>query len=77
MCGIVGAFWRNRLPGAERLLSDALDHLRLHGPDDRGAQIEELSGGTLAFGLARRPIVDLSSAGHQPMRSALVYRIRG
>lgn len=70
MCGIVGAFWRNRPISAERLLSDALDRLRLRGPDDRGAEIEPCAGGALAFGHARLSVIDLSSGGHQPMRTA-------
>ncbi len=70
MCGIVGAFWRFRPADAERRLSNALDRLRLRGPDDRGAEIEAHCGGALAFGHARLSIIDLSTAGHQPMRSA-------
>lgn len=69
MCGIVGAFWKSRPTTAEQLLSGALDRLRLRGPDDRGAEIESCLGGALAFGHARLSIIDLSSGGHQPMRS--------
>lgn len=70
MCGIVGAFWRRRPADAEQRLSNALDRLRLRGPDDRGVAIEERCGGALAFGHARLSVIDLSSAGHQPMHSA-------
>lgn len=70
MCGIVGAFWKSRPRDAERLLGDALDRLRLRGPNDRGSEVEAINGGALAFGHTRLSIIDLSSAGHQPMRSA-------
>ena len=53
MCGIVGVFWKNRPRDAERLLGDALDCLRLRGPNDRGSEIESTGGGTLAFGHTR------------------------
>lgn len=69
MCGIVGAFWKTRPASAERLLSDALDRLRLRGPNDRGAEIQPCGTGALAFGHARLSVIDLSSNGHQPMRT--------
>ena len=69
MCGIVGAYWKERPRHAERLLGEALDRLRLRGPNDRGAEISPVCGGALALGHTRLSIIDLSSAGHQPMQS--------
>ncbi|WP_417315524.1 asparagine synthase (glutamine-hydrolyzing) [Cycloclasticus pugetii] len=70
MCGFAG-FWGGvdqECPSTTSLLLDtmvrSLDH---RGPDDRGAWSDE----SLGIGLvhARLSIVDLSSAGHQPMES--------
>jgi asparagine synthase (glutamine-hydrolysing) len=70
MCGIVGLM----MSGAHR--ADALEDLArrmstliaYRGPDDSGVWSEP-SGG-VALGFRRLSIIDLSSAGHQPMRSA-------
>ncbi len=70
MCGIVGAYWKDRPRAAERLLGDALECLRLRGPNDRGSVIESIGNGALALGHTRLSIIDLTSAGRQPMRSA-------
>ncbi len=65
MCGILGLF----NPSGGLLPSDtfdaALDRLKLRGPDDSGIWRDE---GVL-LGHRRLAIVDLSSAGHQPMES--------
>jgi asparagine synthase (glutamine-hydrolysing) len=71
MCGICGFVdLRRATPGAllgarARAMADALAH---RGPDDRGVWVEESVG--LAFGHRRLSIIDLSSAGAQPMTSA-------
>jgi asparagine synthase (glutamine-hydrolysing) len=67
MCGIAG-FIDPRIPDPEaacRAMADALVH---RGPDDWGYHVQRDVG----LGLAHRrlSIVDLSPAGHQPMRSA-------
>ncbi len=69
MCGIVGAV----RPGDRTLrsgLADATAALRHRGPDDEG--LEVLAGAdtpyALGLGVRRLAILDLSSAGHQPMR---------
>lgn len=69
MCGINGIF---------QLSSDSLDltkslasmnnALKHRGPDDSGVWIEKQSN-RLALGQTRLSILDLSSAGHQPMHS--------
>jgi asparagine synthase (glutamine-hydrolysing) len=67
MCGVSGWFLK---PGerleAHRLtaMADALAH---RGPDDRGYIIDDSRGVALAHN--RLSIIDLSSAGHQPMVS--------
>lgn len=66
MCGIYG--WLNRqandVEQSKRLLR--MGNLIAHrGPDDRGAFIDEDAG--IALGHNRLSIIDLSSAGHQPM----------
>lgn len=71
MCGITG-FWSStssdRAAGAAMLgrMMDAIAH---RGPDDDG-QYLDASGALLALGHRRLAIIDLSPAGHQPMRSA-------
>src|SRR5579885_316017 len=68
MCGICGV-WEygaatGRVEGAtvERM-RDEMTH---RGPDDAGAEL--LDEGRMGFGFRRLSIIDLSQAGHQPMR---------
>ncbi|WP_375272190.1 asparagine synthase (glutamine-hydrolyzing) [Sphingomonas sp.] len=69
MCGIAGLIARD---GADadlvttiRVATDAIAH---RGPDDHGTWIDK--GARVALGHRRLSIIDLSSAGHQPMQSA-------
>jgi asparagine synthase (glutamine-hydrolysing) len=66
MCGIAGFIDPSgRDPEAMiRRMTDALEH---RGPDDQGYWLERDLG--LALGHRRLSILDLSAAGHQPMRS--------
>lgn len=68
MCGIAGAFSHRDLTGAVTRMVDAISH---RGPDDHG--IERVHSADLeqagSFGHRRLAIIDLSSAGHQPMYS--------
>ncbi|SBT09346.1 Asparagine synthetase [Candidatus Propionivibrio aalborgensis] len=71
MCGIAGLFPSDR-PGCveslarhARAMADAIVH---RGPDDSGIWEDALSGIALAH--RRLSILDLSSAGHQPMHSS-------
>ena len=67
MCGITGIFGnlrKDELAISALKMSATLTH---RGPDDAGTWINEESG--IAFGHQRLSIVDLSSAGHQPMMS--------
>lgn len=69
MCGLVG-FLGGRVPFGERAgIAAAMARCIAHrGPDDTGQWLDERSG--FALGFRRLSIVDLSPAGHQPMRSA-------
>src|SRR5262245_66524053 len=71
MCGIAGFFESSRHRGVEeceaiaRRMASALAH---RGPDDEGTWTDAEAG--VALGHRRLAILDLSSEGHQPMRSA-------
>lgn len=69
MCGIVGGFWRIAPFGLERRVDDALLAMRFRGPDHQGFNRHAIGTGTLILGHARLSIIDLSSAGQQPMYS--------
>ena len=60
MCGIVGVVAQNL---SEELLWRMTDTLTHRGPDDSGIYLE----GEIGLGNRRLSIIDLSSAGHQPM----------
>lgn len=61
MCGIAG-YWGN---GDEKILNSMIDSVSYRGPDDKGLLIE----GALGLAQRRLSIIDLSSAGHQPMKN--------
>jgi asparagine synthase (glutamine-hydrolysing) len=69
MCGIAG-FWG--LPGEEAALHARAARMAAtlvhRGPDDDGSFAD--AGAGVGFGFRRLAILDLSPAGHQPMRSA-------
>jgi asparagine synthase (glutamine-hydrolysing) len=64
MCGIYG-FFGEGVEAALWALSSMGDALVRRGPDDRGTYVNEAVG--VALGQNRLSIIDLSSAGHQPM----------
>jgi asparagine synthase (glutamine-hydrolysing) len=65
MCGIAGIVGKQ--PLAERgALTGLVDGIVHRGPDDRGEYLSP--DGTCALGHTRLAILDLSAAGHQPMR---------
>jgi asparagine synthase (glutamine-hydrolysing) len=71
MCGIAGFLDPDRRtdPRAYAAIAGAMaDRLAHRGPDDRGVWSDPDSG--IALGFRRLSIIDLSSAGHQPMLSA-------
>jgi asparagine synthase (glutamine-hydrolysing) len=70
MCGLAGLFTTRALRGdplraAVERMRDTLAH---RGPDDQGYWSDDEAG--VAFGFRRLAIIDLTPAGHQPMRSA-------
>lgn len=69
MCGIAGfiALHRGAFESAEAVLMGQLDRIIHRGPNSHGTWLDQDSG--VALGHRRLAIVDLSSAGHQPMHS--------
>src|SRR3974390_820490 len=71
MCGIAGFLQSNPRNSPEALEEIALGMagtLGHRGPDDGGAWVDAEAG--VALSMRRLSILDLSEAGHQPMRSA-------
>jgi asparagine synthase (glutamine-hydrolysing) len=66
MCGINGIYNHPSSDHALRLVKQMSACMAHRGPDDEGAW----AGGRIALGHRRLAIIDLSSAGHQPMFSA-------
>ena len=66
MCGIAGAFRNSPGDMSVEALRSMLDAIRHRGPDDEGIWSQD----GVWLGHRRLSIVDLSSAGHQPMVSA-------
>ncbi|MHB1261332.1 MAG: asparagine synthase (glutamine-hydrolyzing) [Thermoplasmatota archaeon] len=66
MCGIAGVL--DPAGGVSQALAQATDALRHRGPDDAGSWTS--ADGAVGLGHRRLAIIDLSSAGHQPMASA-------
>lgn len=79
MCGIAGVLSRNQAISLDPTLQTMCMALRHRGPDDEGRTILALPDGwRLGLAHTRLSIIDLSSAGHQPMidpntGSAIVY----
>src|SRR5438309_3633512 len=71
MCGFAGFLDSKALRSTEELSAIARQmavQVRHRGPDDSGEWADPAAG--VAFGFRRLSIIDLSSAGHQPMLSA-------
>ena len=65
MCGICGIVDFGSAPIDEEVLWSMTRTLRHRGPDDEGVELL----GPAGLGQTRLSIIDLSSAGHQPMQS--------
>lgn len=67
MCGIAGFcdFKKNSGTDVLQRMTDALTH---RGPNDAGYDVFDTAGATVGLGQRRLSILDLSSAGHQPMQ---------
>lgn len=70
MCGIVGVIAPQSRQQLLPLITRATRALTHRGPDDEGIEVltGETDALTVAFGQRRLSILDLSPAGHQPMR---------
>ena len=68
MCGICGVWEYGAAEGRveSALVERMRDRMPHRGPDDAG--VELFDGGRLGLGFRRLSIIDLSPAGHQPMR---------
>src|SRR6266550_7511217 len=67
MCGISGWFLKRGGVRGDTDLRAMADRIGHRGPDDRGYFVDNERG--VAFAHNRLSIIDLSSAGHQPMIS--------
>jgi asparagine synthase (glutamine-hydrolysing) len=63
MCGVAGILNLDGAPASLRLVESMTDAIVHRGPDDEG----HFADGPCALGHRRLSIIDLSSAGHQPM----------
>lgn len=70
MCGIIGIVSTHPQTKIREALSRGTHSMEHRGPDDEGLEFltTESDHLTVAFGHRRLSILDLSSAGHQPMR---------
>lgn len=68
MCGIAGGWWPQPVP-EQTQLPLALHAMRYRGPDDQGFEFYPFNPAVVALGQVRLSIIDLSTAGHQPMHS--------
>jgi len=80
MCGITGFFLNesDSYSVSREIIHNMSETLHHRGPDDSGVWIDE--NNTIALGHKRLSILDISSAGHQPMsleRGALVLSYNG
>lgn len=65
MCGINGIYGLKESSIAKQKVLAMNNRMSHRGPDDEGIFVDE----NIAFGHRRLSIIDLSSAGHQPMKS--------
>jgi asparagine synthase (glutamine-hydrolysing) len=65
MCGITGIYNLDGDPAPASILGRMTDAVAHRGPDGEGRHID----GPLGFGHRRLAIIDLTSAGHQPMQT--------
>lgn len=68
MCGFSGVFNNSRGSELDTIIQKMNNSIVHRGPDDSGVWVD--SAMKLALGHRRLAIVDLTSAGHQPMLSS-------
>lgn len=66
MCGICGVVGQ----ADEQLIRNMLARIAHRGPDDEGVYVAETSADRVGLGHRRLSIIDLSTAGHEPMPDA-------
>ncbi|MFB3892659.1 MAG: asparagine synthase (glutamine-hydrolyzing) [Phycisphaerae bacterium] len=71
MCGIAGIAVRDPADVSPDVLDAAVDSMSARGPDDQGVAfvVDRQSGAAIVLGHRRLSILDVTSAGHQPMVS--------
>lgn len=70
MCGIAGIVSWGAPRDTTSIVGSMRDALHHRGPDDSGVERIHAAGPEVVFGHTRLAIIDLSPAGHQPMRDA-------
>ncbi|MCP5268568.1 MAG: asparagine synthase (glutamine-hydrolyzing) [Zoogloeaceae bacterium] len=70
MCGILGGVWQRACSASPPRFEEAIEALRFRGPDDSGVEHIECAASWVALGHTRLSVIDLTSAGHQPMSLA-------
>tara|TARA_A100000171_G_C2135957_1_gene150249 strand:- start:1653 stop:3539 length:1887 start_codon:yes stop_codon:yes gene_type:complete len=65
MCGIAGILYQDGQPAEPRVVRQMTDLIAHRGPDGEGTYCS----GPMGLGHRRLAIIDLSSAGHQPMQT--------
>lgn len=71
MCGIAGGVWASAdVTAAGQRLQSSLSLMVRRGPDDEGREVLSIGDRTVALAQRRLSVIDLSTAGHQPMWSA-------
>ena len=68
MCGIVGIFGETELPNLGNCIEKMTETLLHRGPDSSGTWIDQEN--KIALGHRRLSVLELSEAGHQPMKSS-------
>ncbi len=69
MCGVAGLVSTGPVDLVNQQVEKALNRLSHRGPDDEGIEVLSRGERSVVFGHRRLSIIDLSSAGHQPMTS--------
>ena len=69
MCGILGVYLKKDSFDLDSHLQAGIRALHHRGPDDVGFELHSFGSSLVALGQVRLSIIDLSSAGHQPMHS--------
>lgn len=70
MCGILGGIWAEKSVVDTEKVKQALNAIEHRGPDDQGYEKLSYGSNEVILGHTRLSILDLSTAGHQPMFSS-------